>query len=272
MMHWTHLLPNSLRARRAHVLSLLLALAAPVAACGGDDDDSGSTPDAAAGTPDAAAVATPAPFDPSRPYAPDVDAADLSPDITNPLFPAPAGATWTYQAVSEDGTERTEISVEAEPVDVNGVAAREVRDTVYLDDEMIEDTRDWFAQDSAGNVWYLGEDTAEYENGMLVTTEGSWAWGENDALPGVIMLGEPQVGALYRQEFLADEAEDYGEVVALDQSVEVPAGSFTGCVKTRDRSAIEPAADEFKYYCPGVGTVLTEEGDTRDELIEYTGL
>lgn len=268
----THLFATSRRAARARTLPLILALAAPLAACGDDDDSGSNAPDAATGAADAAAVTTPAPFDPSRPYEPDVDAADLSPDITNPLFPAPAGATWTYEAATEDGTERTEISVEPDPVDVNGVAAREVRDTVFLDGEMIEDTRDWFAQDGDGNVWYLGEDTAEYENGMVVTTEGSWAWGQDDALPGVVMLGDPQVGALYRQEYLADEAEDYGEVVALDQPVDVPAGSFTGCVKTRDRSAIEPAADEFKYYCPGIGTALTEEGDVRDELIEYTGL
>jgi hypothetical protein len=29
---------------------------------------------------------------------------------------------------------------------------------------------------------------------------------------------------------------------------------------------------DFKYYCPGIGMVLTEEGDVRVELIEYTGL
>ncbi|HTE49398.1 MAG TPA: hypothetical protein VK698_00885 [Kofleriaceae bacterium] len=257
----------------ALLLALGMALAGP--ACGSDDDGGGS-PDAAAGEPDAAASAadaavraTPAPFDPSTPYQPDVDPADLSADITNPLFPAPVGATWSYSAETPDGLETTEISVEPATVDVNGVAARELRDTVFLDGEIIEDTRDWFAQDGAGNVWYLGEDTAEYEGGVIVSTEGSWQWGVDDALPGVNMLGDPQIGDLYRQEYLAGEAEDYGEVVSLDEAVTVPAGSFTGCTVTRDRSAIEPAADELKYYCAGVGTVLTEEGDVRDELIDY---
>jgi hypothetical protein len=260
-------------------LFLSLLVGATPAGCGSDSgsgsdspDAAASGPDAAGGQVDAAAGSTPAPFDPSKPYNPDVDPADLSPDITNPLFPAPPGATWTYEAVSGDGTERTEISVEADTVVVNGVAARELHDTVFLDDEMIEDTRDWFAQDRAGNVWYLGEDTAEFEGGMQVSTAGSWTWGVDGALPGIDMLADPKVGDRYRQEYLAGEAEDYGEVVSLDEAVTVPAGSFTGCLKTRDRSVIEPAADEFKLYCPGIGNALTEEGDVRDELIEYTGL
>ena len=29
-------------------------------------------------------------------------------------------------------------------------------------------TFDWYAQDAEGNVWYFGEDTAEYNNGELV--------------------------------------------------------------------------------------------------------
>ena len=37
-----------------------------------------------------------------------------------------------------------------------------------------EDTFDWYAQDSDGNVWYLGEDSREIENGQVVSTEGSW--------------------------------------------------------------------------------------------------
>ena len=261
-----------MQSTRTLALILILGLMSP--ACGDDGSsspDSGAgQPDSGAGQPDASTV--PAPFDPSQPYAPVIDPADLSPDITHPLFPIPVGATWTYAAVTPDGDERTEISVEAEPVDVNGVAAREVRDTVYLDDELLEDTRDWFVQDGAGNVWYVGEDTAEYEGGMVVSTAGSWTWGVTDALPGVVMLAEPQVGDTYRQEYLPGEAEDYADVVSLDESVEVPAGSFTGCLKTRDRTVVEPDVVEFKYYCAGVGNVLTEEGDVRDELTASTGL
>jgi hypothetical protein len=214
----------------------------------------------------------PAPLDPDTPYLPRVSAGELSAAITNPLFPAPVGATWVFEADTDEGLERIEIEVLSETQDVWGTAARVVRDTEFLDGEMIEDTWDWFAQDEAGNVWYMGEDTAEYEDGEVVSREGAWEAGVDGALPGVIMLAGPEVGDEYRQEFFEGEAEDYGEVISLDESVTVPAGSWTGCLKTRDRSVLDPELDELKYYCPGVGTVLVEEGDVRVELLEVGGL
>lgn len=225
-----------------------------IAACGGSSDG------------------LPAPFEPGRDYVPDVDAADLGPAITNELMPFPVGATWTYHAETDEGLEVIDIVVLADTRDTWGASARVVRDTVFLADEMIEDTWDWYGQDSRGHVWYLGEDTTEYENGEPVCNCGAWESGVDGALPGIVMLAEPQVGDVYRQEFYEGEAEDYAEIVELDVTVEVPAGTFDGCMKTRDRSAIDPTLDEYKYYCPGIGNVLVEEGDVRVELIEYSGL
>ena len=48
-------------------------------------------------------------------------------------------------------------------VTVQGVTVVEVRDTASLSGSVIEDTLDSYAQDLDGNVWYMGEDTAEYE-------------------------------------------------------------------------------------------------------------
>ena len=214
----------------------------------------------------------PAPYDPDVPYAPAVSASALSATVTNPLFPLPVGGTWVYEADTPDGLERDEVTVLAETRTVWGATTRVVRDAVSVDGELAEDTLDWYAQDASGHVWYMGEETAEYENGEVVTTAGSWETGVGGALPGVIMLAQPAVGDVYRQEYLADEAEDVGEIIELGLSITVPAGSFTGCMKTRDRSAIDPDLDEFKYYCPGVGNVLVEEPDARVELISYTGL
>lgn len=203
-------------------------------------------------------------------YGPDIAASDLSTSVDNPLFPLPVGAKWTYEATTEDGTERIEVEVLAETKDVWGATATVVRDTVYLDDEVVEDTWDWYAQDGDGNVWYLGEDTKEYEDGEVVCACGSWETDVDGALPGIIMQGNPKVGDDYYQEYYIGEAEDRGEVVEVDVSVTVTAGSYTGCTKTRDYSAINPTF-AFKTYCPGVGVVLEEEGDERVELIEYSG-
>lgn len=232
--------------------SAFLTLALSALACGSDDDP----------------PENPAPFDPDVPYEPAISADELGPEITNPLFPMPVGATWTYEATTEDGLEQIVVTVEAETRDVNGVQARVVRDTVTVDGEVVEDTWDWYAQDGDGNVWYLGEDTTEYEDGEVVCHCGAWEWTVDGALPGVVMLGDPQVGVAYRQEYLAGEAEDYAEVVSVDETVEAGGETYTGCLKTNDKSAIEDL-DEFKYYCPGIGTVLIEEPDATEELISY---
>ena len=234
--------------------SLLFPLFLSAPACGGDDDGGSG--------------GNPAEFNPDTDYAPAIDTSQLSADVDNPLFPLPVGATWNYEAPGPDGLEEIAVSVEADPIEVWGAQVRVVRDTARIDGNVIEDTRDWYAQDQDGNVWYMGEDTAEYENGEIVSTEGSWTSGVDGALPGVIMLGDPQVGLAYRQEYLAGEAEDYAEVVSLDESVEVADQTYTGCLKTNDLSAVEDL-NEFKYYCPGVGNVLVEEEDIDEELIEY---
>jgi hypothetical protein len=215
----------------------------------------------------------PAAYDPrATQFVPDVAAATLSSTLTHPLFPAPPGAAWTFVSDTDEGREQIEVRVEADTHPVWGTNSRVLRDTLFLDGEMVEDTRDWFAGDTDGNVWYLGEDTVTYEGGQIVCTCGSWQAGVGEAQPGVAMLAEPAVGDVYRQEYLLGEAEDIGEIVSLAETVSVPAGSWSNCLKTRDRSVVEPDADEYKYYCPGVGLVLEEENGDRVELVEYSGL
>jgi hypothetical protein len=149
---------------------------------------------------------------------------------------------------------------------------RVVHDTATFNGELIEETEDWFAQDSDGNVWYMGEQTTAYDPGMPPSTVGSWEAGVDGALPGILMLAHPKVGQQYRQEYYAGEAEDYAIITSLDESASVPAGDYTGCFKIDERSVIEPDAQEFKYYCEGVGNVLVEEAGDREELLETSGL
>jgi hypothetical protein len=149
-----------------------------------------------------------------------------------------------------------------------------VRDTVTLDGEIIEDTFDWYAQDKNGTVWYLGEDTAEFEDGKITTREGSFEAGADGAKAGVIMPASPKVGMAYRQEYYEGEAEDNGEVLALGQHATVPAGEYDDLVKTADTTPLEPDALEHKYYASGVGLVLTvdKEAGGREELLSVTHL
>jgi hypothetical protein len=206
------------------------------------------------------------------PYDPEIVPADFVEGIDNPFLPYAAGTTWIYEGETEEGLERIVVEVTGDTREIMDVECTVVRDRVYLDDELIEDTLDWYAQDVEGNVWYFGEITFEIEDGEIANLEGSWEAGEDGAEPGIVMQAYPVVGDYYRQEMLLGEAEDMGEVVGVDESVSVEYGDFDGCVKTRDFTPIEPDALEFKYYAPGIGFVLEEkpEEEIRIELIEMT--
>ena len=183
------------------------------------------------------------------------------------------GSRWVYEGEADGQPERVEIVVTDQRRTVMGIAATVVRDSVYVDEELVEDTYDWFAQDRAGNVWYLGEDSREIEDGEVVSTEGSWEAGVDGALPGIVMPAEPSVGDAFRQEFYAGEAEDMFEILAVGGSVEVAAGSFEEVVTTQDWTPLEPEVIEQKQYAPGIGKLREEKtagGDDVSELVEFT--
>lgn len=193
---------------------------------------------------------------------------DLSPTVDNALFPLVPGTVWQYESVSGE-TNRVEVMAAIRVV--NGVDSREVHDQVFVNGELTEDTYDWYAQDGTGAVWYLGEDSKELDHGIVTSTQGSWEWGTDGALPGIVMPADPasQVGIGYRQEYLKGVAEDWGRVMKLDQTVTVPFGSFTGCIVTDDWNALESGM-EHKTYCPNVGVVLETSPSERSELVDLT--
>ena len=202
-----------------------------------------------------------------------LDPADFSADITHPYWPMKPGTRWTYRDVDEKGEVQDVVIVSTTETKklANGITARVVRDTVRSDGELVEDTFDWYAQDSAGNVWYLGEDTAEFENGKIVTRAGSFEAGAGGALPGILLPAEPQVGQKYRQEYLKGEAEDNGEVLGINQLVEVPTGRYRDALLTRDTSSLEPTVVQYKLYAPGIGPVLALDisgGAAREALVK----
>lgn len=204
----------------------------------------------------------------------ELDPTDFTVEITNPWFPLKPGTQWTYREITEEG-EEVRVVVTATSVTreiANGVTARVVRDTVTLDGEIIEDTFDWYAQDADGAVWYLGEDTAEFEDGEISTRGGSFEADVDGAQAGVIMPAAPEVGMSYRQEYYEGEAEDHGEVLALDERASVPAGEYDGLVQTADTTPLEPDVLEHKYYAKGVGLVLTEDKEAggSEELLSVT--
>jgi hypothetical protein len=136
----------------------------------------------------------------------------------------------------------------------------------------VEVTDDWYAQDRAGNVWYLGEDTTEYENGKPFSKHGSFEAGVDGAQPGVIMPAHPRVGMRFRQEYYKGQAEDRARIFSLRERAEVPSGFFRRTLMTREENPLEPRVLEYKFYARGVGPVLAvavSGGSDREELVRF---
>lgn len=200
------------------------------------------------------------------PYDPRIDASSFVATIDNPWFPLPPGTTFVYEGQTSEGLEHSEFAVTRNTRIILGVTCVEVRDRVWLDDVLTEDTLDWFAQDRDGNVWYFGENTHELEDGLISTIDGSFRAGIDGDKPGIVMKAHPAVGNFYRQEFSLGNAEDLAEVAALNESVSVPAGSYVNCLRTRETSPLEPDLLEDKFYARGVGNVLTVDVNTGDRV------
>lgn len=211
-----------------------------------------------------------APYDP--PFLPSlfVNPDDIGGSVApNPWYPLIAGQTRRYASGEEDIIVTTTDEVAL----ISGVPCRVVTDTVRVDGEIEEDTTDWFAQDIYGNVWYCGESTAEYEDGMPVNVDGSFKAGVDGAKPGIIMKAAPAVGDVYRQEFDLANAEDVAMILSLTGSATAPAASCAGdCLVTEDTTPLDPDVVENKYYKPGVGVILEIKPETgeRLELVEMT--
>ena len=242
--------------KRMAALALITGLAV-VSACGADRAAQQTGDSNASNPPFAPEVAE----QPAADYAPSIDPSNFVREIDNPYFPLEPGTTWVYEGRTPEGTERVEDTVLHKTKRVMGVECVVLRDRVWLNGELIEDTLDWHAQDEEGNVWYFGEYTKEYENSKVVSTRGSFEAGEEGALPGIIMPADPKVGDSYRQEYYKGEAEDMAEVISrngsgLNDAVSTPYDSFSKDVLvTKDWNPLEPDILEHKYYAPGIGLI-----------------
>jgi len=252
-------------------LGVAAALAIGVAACGGDD-----TPTVTQATPTASSSLAgsnlPQGSEPVK-----LDPADFTTKIDNPYWPMSPGSKWVYSETDTQGThEKVVVQVTNRTKTIaNGIDARVIRDTATENGQPVEVTDDWYAQDSAGNIWYLGEATAEYKNGKVTSTAGSFEAGVDGAQAGIAMPANPEPGMDYRQEYYKGVAEDRGAVITVgEEQVQVPFGHFdTDVLMTRDLVPLEPKVQELKFYAPDVGPLLsvhTDGAGGRAELVSYT--
>lgn len=226
------------------------------------------------------------------PYDPDFDPEEFDDDfanLTNPniYLPIAIGNSWEY----EGGDETIRVEVLDKTKLIDGVTCIVVNDVVAEDDEVIEDTLDWFAQAKDGAVHYCGELARDFEyfegddpmEAELVEIEGSFKSGRDGAKSGVLMMASPVVGETYRQEWALGDAEDVGEVLSIDygygndeefdelvpqELVELLCDD--DCVVTRDFTPLEPDVEEYKFYAPGIGMFLEVDPET-GEIVQLIG-
>jgi len=204
---------------------------------------------------------------------PTFDPGNFVAGVNHPFFPLQPGKTFHYTAQTADGTETEEMTVTNETKSIMGVSAMVVHDQVFLNGSLTEDTFDWYAQDRQGNVWYLGEDSRQFENGRQVGNEGSWEAGRQGAAAGVVMLADPQNGDSYAQENAPGIAEDMAKVSSLKSVESVPYGTFSDLLETMEWSALNPGGKEHKFYARGIGLILEvspKGGKERNELTSIT--
>ena len=205
----------------------------------------------------------------------------------NPYFPLLQGHVWVYESTfideddGEEVTETTTVTVTGQTKLIEGITCLVVNDVVAEDGVLIENTDDWFAQDTDGNVWYCGEiaENFEYFDGdepelpELVDIEGSWKAGREGAEAGILVPAEPEVGDIIRNEVLYGEAEDVIEILSLQGDESVQQADCNGsCLVVKESTPLEPDAEENTYYLPGMGVILEVDVETgaRAELISFS--
>ena len=192
--------------------------------------------------------------------------------VNNKYFTLRPGTTFTYKSEAVWGTERREVAVSHETKKIMGITTIIVRDRIWWNDQLIDDTKDFYAQDKQGNVWYFGETVDNYQEGRIRDHSGSWEAGVDGAKPGIIMPKDPRAGDSYQHEHRKGYAEDIMTIVGLGKKVTVSLGTFENCLKVRDWSPL--AWTSTKYFCPDVGFAVVEEpallGVQRTELVSVS--
>jgi hypothetical protein len=175
-------------------------------------------------------------------------------DIDNPYLPLAPGTA----LVLEGGDVRLAITVLDDSEMVAGVATRVLEERETEGGDLVEVSRNFFAQAPDGTVCYFGEDVDIYEGGVVISHEGQWRAGVAGALPGILMPPSPAAGMAFRQEVAPGVAEDRAVIEATGETVTVPAGTFTNTVRFLETTALEPGATSVKVFARDVGLIVDD--------------
>jgi hypothetical protein len=182
--------------------------------------------------------------------------------IDNGFFPLVVGSELELEGEEDEGTFiEVMITVLDETEVVAGVTTRVVEEAEFEDGEVVEISRNFYAQADDGTVCYFGEDVDDFEDGEIVSHEGSWRAEEDGNLPGIIMPGNPEEGMVFSQEFAPGIAEDQAEILFFGETIEVPAGTFSDTLTTLDCNPLEEDSMDEKVYIRDIGLAIDEDAE-----------
>jgi hypothetical protein len=189
----------------------------------------------------------------------------FSAHVTNQWFPLEPGARYVYTGIKDGRPSREFVTVTERTRTIDSAPCAVVDDRLFIHGKLEERTTDWYSQDSIGNVWYYGEDTATLDpKGRVTSTDGTWMAGVDGARPGIFMPADPRVGRRGQQEFYKGQAEDHFQVLSV---------LGTNAVLTKEWTPLEPGVVDHKLYIRGIGTVVEQTvrgGSERNELVSFT--
>jgi hypothetical protein len=255
-------------------LFMLVTLVAPLvlAACEGTAAPTvvaPAQPTAAVAGAGTAAPTVVAPAQPTAAVAGALPVFSKPTDITNRYFPVSSiGQT---VALGTEGGESAREEVTLLP-DVKTISwaggdtqVRVSQFVGYGDGKLVEVAYDYFAQADNGDVYYFGEDVANYEDGQVANHEGSWLAGKDGAPPALIMPAKPQLGMVFNPENLPGVVYETDEVISLSEKGTTPAGPISDGLFIKE--TLMDGSIEYKVWAAGFGIVEDRSDDGKVNLV-----
>lgn len=179
--------------------------------------------------------------------------------VDNPWFPLVPGTRWTYRRSTPAGSETLTATVLARPHRVAGVDTTAVRWEARRPSGRTPSlTVRWYAQDTAGNVWWFGQRVIRRTPRVDLLTSRSWAAGRDGARAGLVVSAAPRAGDGYANGFQPGVVESRSTVVSVDATVAVPARDYDGTLALRDLSPLEPTTEVQSFYARDIGLVAQQ--------------
>src|SRR5215217_7708330 len=188
-------------------------------------------------------------------------------NVTNPLFPVSKQDSVLMVGHVDGKPFRTEVTLlpETRIIEWRGQRIETLvsQYTAYLDGRIQEVAYDLYAQADDGSVWYFGEDVADFEDGAIVTKEGTWLVSK-DGPTAMIMPADPKVGDAYRTENTPGIAFEEVTVKAVDKTLDGPLGPVKGGLLAEELHM--DGKTEGKNFAPGYGEFYTSDGSDVEAL------